>query len=219
MADGMKLSRESLQAALLKRGAIWAPNDAGHWIAVEALPELGPIRPRRPVKDLFAPPRREIARWKAGAGPAEIEPAKPDETPGSVFGVRPCDARALLLLDRAFLQAPYVDPHYKARRESLLLVGVACQPGPTCYCGVFGFGPDDKDAVDVMLTPQADGFVAQASSARGKEFLASVPAARPCPWQRRGPARAPSGGPACPTRKRCTRTSTTPSGASSALPA
>jgi len=152
VADGMKLSRESLQAALLKRGAIWAPNDAGRWATVESLPELGPIRPRRPLKDLFAPPRREIARWKAGAGPAEIEPALPDQTPGSVFGVRPCDARALLLLDRAFLQAPYVDPHYKARRESLLLVGVACQPGPTCYCGVFGFGPDDKDAVDVMLT-------------------------------------------------------------------
>ena len=189
MADGMKLSRESLQAALRKRGPLWAPNDAGHWATVEALPELGPIRPRRPVKDLFTPPRREIALWKAGARPAEIEAALPDETPGSVFGVRPCDARALLLLDRAFLQAPYVDPHYKARRESLLLVGVACQPGSTCYCGVFGFGPDDKDAVDVMLTPQADGFVAQVGSPRGQEFLSTVAgaAATPVPAPRPGP--------------------------------
>ena len=144
VADGMKVSRDSLLAALAKRGAIWAPNDAGRWTKVEALPDLGPVRPRRPVKDLFTPPRREIARWKAGAGPAEIQAAQPDESPGSAFGARPCDARALLLLDRAFLQAPHVDPHYKARRDNLLLVGVACQPAEHCYCGVFGLAPTTR---------------------------------------------------------------------------
>jgi sulfhydrogenase subunit beta (sulfur reductase) len=185
----MKLSRDSLLLALRDRGEIWAPNDAGRWAMVESLPELGPVRPRRPLKDLFTPPRREIARWKKGTGQADIVPAQPDETVGSVFGARPCDARAIKLLDRVFLAAPSIDPHYKARRDNLLLIGVACQPGEHCYCGVFGFGPDDMDAVDIMLTPQVDGFIAQASSARGQAFLATVAGAAPAtpPAPRPGP--------------------------------
>lgn len=179
MADAVKLSREQLVAALRARGSIFAPDQNGRWVTTQDLPNLGPVRPKRPLKDLFTPPRREIAHWKAGSGPADIVPAAIDETPGSVFGVRPCDARALQLLDRVFLKEPYVDPHYKARRDNLLLVGVACQPAESCACGVFGFGPDDRDAVDVMLTPEGDGFVAQASTPRGQSFLASVAGASP----------------------------------------
>ena len=153
MADAVTLSREQLLAALRTRGPIFAPNQNGHWATTQELPELGPVRPKRPLKDLFTPPRREIARWKAGAGPADIVPAPVDETPGSAFGVRPCDARAVQLLDRVFLKEPYVDPHYKARRDNLLLVGVACQPAESCACGVFGFGPDDTRRLGPVPRP------------------------------------------------------------------
>jgi sulfhydrogenase subunit beta (sulfur reductase) len=189
VADAVKLSREQLLAALRARGPIFASDQNGRWVTVQDMPDVGPVRPKRPLKDLFTPPRREIARWKAGSGPADIVPAEPDETPGSAFGVRPCDARALQLLDRVFLKEPSVDPHYKARRDNLLLVGVACEPAESCACGVFGFGPDDKDALDILLTPQDDGFLAQAGSPRGQAFLASVAGASPAkpPAPRPGP--------------------------------
>jgi hypothetical protein len=62
--------------------------------------------------------------------------APPNESPPYAFiGVRSCDLNAMAVQDRTFLNGPYVDSTYKARREAAFIVVVNCgQAGRTCFC-------------------------------------------------------------------------------------
>lgn len=190
MADCFKVTEEALLKGMQDRGPVFAPDGEGRWQQLEGagLPALGGIRPKRPLRDLFVKPAREIARWKKHVSQPEMAPNAPDTTAGTVFGVRPCDARALSWLDKIFLAEPHVDLHYRARRESLLTVGLACEPADTCHCGLFGFGPDTAAEMDVMLHPADGGFLAVAGSDRGKSFLEGLGgSAAEAPAEREGP--------------------------------
>jgi len=177
---------------------LFAPDKDGHWSQYhdEQFPALGPARPKRPLKDLFLPQQREIATCQSDQEDPRFMPAAIDQRKGIVYGVRPCDARALLLLDKIFLEKPYIDPHYQARRNNLTLLGLACQIEANCNCGIFGLSPDDANGIDLMLYPQDDEhFIALANSAKGKKLLdvvsntqaGDLPTARPGPkpswWQ------------------------------------
>ena len=181
MADCQKVSKEALLAAIRKQGALYAPGPDGSWLAYtdQELPEIGSIRPKRPIRDLFIPPVREIATWEKHVSQAELKPAEVDTSRATVFGVRPCDARALSWLDKIFLAEPYVDPHYKAKRENMLLVGLACEPESSCHCGLFDFGPDESSEMDVMLYPQDGAFLIVSASNKGRQFIASIEGSEP----------------------------------------
>ncbi len=53
-----------------------------------------------------------------------------------LFGLRLCDLNAIRILDELFLRQEYVDDHYRAARESLLLIGWYCNEPPSewCFC-------------------------------------------------------------------------------------
>ena len=98
-----------------------------------------------------------------------------DSTPTVLLGVRPCDARGFLLLDKVFAEGEYLDPYYKARRDNTLVVGLACDhPRPTCFCHAFGSGPYDREGSDVMLRDAGDAYLVEAVSERGREFLRGI---------------------------------------------
>ena len=51
------------------------------------------------------------------------------------IGVRACELHAIEIQDRVFLAGPYVDPHYRARRDGSFIVAVNCgEAGGTCFC-------------------------------------------------------------------------------------
>ncbi len=176
MTDCKKLTEQALRQAIGSRGPVFAPDKDGHWVKFDAegLPQVGSVRPKRPLRDIFTPPVREIARWKNHISQPQLEPGKPDTQPGTIWGVRPCDARALQWLDEIFLAPPHVDIHYKARRDNLLLLGLACEPADSCNCGLFDYGPDDPTGLDLMLHPVDDGFIAVVGSDKGAEFLRGI---------------------------------------------
>ena len=98
-----------------------------------------------------------------------------DDTPTVLLGVRPCDARGFLLLDKVFAEGEYLDPYYKARRDNTLVVSLACDhPRPTCFCHAFGSGPYDREGSDVMLRDAGDAYLVEAVSERGREFLRGI---------------------------------------------
>ncbi len=97
-----------------------------------------------------------------------------DETPRVIFGIRPCDARGLVVLDAVSLSDP-VDSYYQARRQNTILVGIACQqPSVGCFCTSVGTGPDDGKNLDVLLTPVEAGYVVEAVTDKGKAALADA---------------------------------------------
>jgi sulfhydrogenase subunit beta (sulfur reductase) len=95
--------------------------------------------------------------------------------PLAVLGVRSCDLHAVRIQDRVFLEGPYVDPHYQARRAQLFLVAVNCRrAAPTCFCHSMNTGPQVTEGHDLALTELDDGFVVLVGSPVGGEVLAEL---------------------------------------------
>lgn len=97
----------------------------------------------------------------------------PDDVPKYAFlGVRACDLAAIHVQDRTFVDGPYVDPIYAARRAQALIVAVNCtQAAPTCFCTSMNTGPRATGGFDLALTELPAGFVAEIGTQRGAEII------------------------------------------------
>jgi ferredoxin len=124
---------------------------------------------------LFAP-REPLWRATRGEdGGLKFEPVLPDPEPTAVIGLRACDLAALALQDKHFLGGAASDPHYQARREGLLAIGVDCShPAATCFCASTGDGPSLSSGFDIGLSELDDGFLLRSGTPRGKRLLAKL---------------------------------------------
>jgi len=92
-----------------------------------------------------------------------------------IFGLRPCDAKALAIIDLVFKDA-YEDNYYLNRRKNTILVGLGCtNPYDSCFCTSLGFGgPTDASDCDLMLTDTGADYIIEEVTDRGKELLAKT---------------------------------------------
>jgi sulfhydrogenase subunit beta (sulfur reductase) len=124
-----------------------------------------------PVKEHFLPSTHvlfTIEKEKQGVRVRE-PPADEEQV---VFGLRPCDARALRVLDALFLEQEPIDPYYAERREKATLIGLACQAmGDECFCTSLGLAPDDASDVDLMLAEMDGGYAVQAITHKAEAIL------------------------------------------------
>lgn len=133
-------------------------------------------------------PAKEAGEGAPGPGAADSEAvpigAIPHETvdvdaqydaPAQViFGLRPCDARGFVQMDKVFggYGGFYYDPFYNARREATTLLAVTCrEPRSTCFCMAVGGRPDGQEGVDALFTQIAGGFVVEPLSEKGEAAL------------------------------------------------
>jgi ferredoxin len=94
---------------------------------------------------------------------------------GIIFGLRPCDARGIAILDKPFLNPP-ADTFYQQRRARATLVGLACrQACPECFCTSMGTAPDDTANLDALLTEVEEGYIVQAITEKGEAVLKGIP--------------------------------------------
>jgi len=100
--------------------------------------------------------------------------AEDSATPQVIFGLRPCDARGFVQMDRVFggYGGFYFDPYYNSRRSLATLLVVTChQPRSTCFCRGVGGGPAGSEGADALFTRIPDGFVAKALTTKGAKAL------------------------------------------------
>lgn len=131
------------------------------------------VGPHSWKKYLF-PPRETLVTVKPAAEGWSFIP--PEATiPRACLGVRACELAAIAVQDRVFLDGPYPDPQYKARREQLLIVAVNCtQAASTCFCESMRTGPRCQSGFDLALTELRDGFLVEVGSPRGQELVEAV---------------------------------------------
>jgi len=109
----------------------------------------------RTPKEFFFP-QAEVLFTFQGTERQTDKPAA-NTKPQVLFGIRPCDSKALLLLDNVFDQEDYQDPYYIEKRKNMVLVGLACRnPQSTCFCTSVGGGPFDKEGLDILVTELDD---------------------------------------------------------------
>jgi Fe-S-cluster-containing hydrogenase component 2 len=131
-------------------------------------------------KKFLHPPvlRLWSARRTDGSVHFDDEPAAPARQ--AFIGMRACELHAMAIQDRVFLEGPYVDSVYQARRAETFVVAVNCgQAGGTCFCVSMGTGPKATREYDLALTEVLDGgrhvFVVEIGTAVGAEVLDDVP--------------------------------------------
>jgi formate hydrogenlyase subunit 6/NADH:ubiquinone oxidoreductase subunit I len=133
------------------------------------------VGPHSWKKYLF-PSRLTLFSIEKTADSFAVHPS-PELIPRYAFlGARSCDLHAIEIQDRTFLQGPYVDPHYKARREQAFIVAVNCaQAASTCFCTSMQTGPKAVRGFDLALTELSEAFVIEVATPRGEEILAEIP--------------------------------------------
>lgn len=95
-----------------------------------------------------------------------------DYPPRVVVGIRPCDAKAFVLVNRNFDNPEFKDPWWVNRLASLTLVGLGCdKPCSTCFCTSVGCGPFNEEGLDVLLFDLGDDFLARATTEKGERLL------------------------------------------------
>jgi formate hydrogenlyase subunit 6/NADH:ubiquinone oxidoreductase subunit I len=129
-------------------------------------------------KRFLHPPNQHLCRISRQG--EKIEVSTDPEVPRAYafLGVRPCDLRALMILDRVFLQDRYADAGYRARRDRLFVAAVNCaEPSPVCFCASMGTGPAATEGYDLLMSEILEGghrFVMEAGTPAGEEVLAEL---------------------------------------------
>lgn len=121
-----------------------------------------------PAKELFFPQSEKLFSYTVTEEGAKLE-APMDDKKKVLFGVRPCDARSVKLLDNVFNNDKYTDPYYMTRRENTVMVGIGCNnPASTCFCTSVNSGPFDTSGLDLLLVDTGDAYVVEAVTGKGK---------------------------------------------------
>ncbi|MBN2065263.1 MAG: 4Fe-4S dicluster domain-containing protein [Candidatus Thermoplasmatota archaeon] len=88
-----------------------------------------------------------------------------------LFGIRPCDAKSIELLDTIFLKDDE-DPYYRSKRKNTLLVGLSCiRPSLSCFCTSLGGGPANTDGLDILFTDIDESFFVEGINEKGITFI------------------------------------------------
>jgi sulfhydrogenase subunit beta (sulfur reductase) len=127
-----------------------------------------------PPKASFLPQMEAMFRFHKGEEGYNIELPSKNGRKQLLFGIRPCDARAMAIVDMTF-EDTYQDPFYLEKRRNAVLVGLGCKnPCESCFCTSMGTSPTDSANVDLMLIDIGDHFLIEEVTAKGKELIAKA---------------------------------------------
>jgi len=126
---------------------------------------------RLPPKGLFLESLRALFEWKSPGGSLQVHPLPALDGPRVIFGLRPCDARALKILESVFAR-DYPDVFYLRNLSRTLILGQACRVQcEGSFCGEMGIDSQDSTDFDVFFREVPQGYIARAITARGTALL------------------------------------------------
>ena len=186
MADMYQLSSAALDALFTAIQAdgrrILAPTDP------DGRAELNPVQtPAQVAKDCLQttlsakavvfPKVERLLSYTLAPGRVDLQDAEPEAEPTVVFGIRPCEASGFQALDAVF-NWDYRDKFFNARMEQMTVIGMSCtRKDDACFCTSVGGGPGCTKGSDILLTPTADGYLAEVLTDKGRAIQALAPEA------------------------------------------
>lgn len=125
-----------------------------------------------PPKALFFQQTETLLKFKKqSTSSIKIEIPAENNKKAILFGIRPCDAKAIELLDTIFLKDGE-DPYYRSKRKNTVLVGLSCtHPVRNCFCTSLGGGPADTSGLDILFTDIGDSFFVEGINEQGTTFI------------------------------------------------
>jgi len=126
-----------------------------------------------PAKKIIFPQREILFEYGAdGDSGPEIKERLPEDKPVVILGLRPCEARAVILTDKVF-GGELKDIYYWRRREAVTLVGLVCAspPSANCFCLSVGGSPRSREGLDILLTGLGESYYVQALTPKGEKLV------------------------------------------------
>jgi len=148
---------------LVRDRQVFAPVKKGEVILIREIDSPSQVileyrNAKESPKSVFFPQRETLFRYRAEKGRV-------------LFGIRTCDARGLLLLDKVF-GGGCSDPYYTDKRRDTVVVSLGCvEPNTACFCLSMGGGPCSAEGSDVLLLDLGDRYIAEAVSEKGAALL------------------------------------------------
>ncbi len=162
-----KIKKDELIEALSRWGKIYLREEKGYKEQMDTVLFMG--KPEKSVKDIVLPPEEILLIYHKKGKDIEQEDVF-DTEKRVIFGVLPCDVKALYAVDRNFLRDPQ-DPYYKKRRDSMLIVTTACvNPDEHCFCTSLGYGPFEKLG-DIFVFDASDYYLAEGLTEKGRHAI------------------------------------------------
>ena len=124
------------------------------------------------IKKFFLSPSEHLFKSHHTSDGEVLEEVSPEEGKRIIVGLRPCEARGLVLLDKVFDAEDYKDEPYLNNRKRSILVGLGCtKPDTSCFCASLGGSPADSRGMDALMFPFRDEFVIEIISGAAKEIF------------------------------------------------
>ena len=138
-------------------------------------PNLDFDNSQKPPKEVFFPQTEKMLDLVMdGVKITGVKEPEYPETPILLFGIRPCDARAIITLDKLF-SWDYVDPYYVNKRERATIISFACtqdsMPLASCFCTSVDGSPASSDGSDMLWTDIGDKYLVEALTDEGNKIL------------------------------------------------
>ena len=131
---------------------------------------------KKPPKDVFFPQTETLFTYSIAEKDVEIVEAPAAKGKRVLFGVRPCDARSFVLLNKFFSSGEHKDVYYLEKRKNTTIFGLACtSPRSTCFCTSLGGSPFGKDGMDLLLQDINDKYLIETVTEKGEELVEKFP--------------------------------------------
>lgn len=129
-----------------------------------------------PPKGILFPQSEVMFRYRSEEGRVTFQSTEEVERGMILLGARPCDVKAIQLLDLTFDGQDYKDVYFVKKRRETVVVGLGCtSPRMTCFCTSFGIGPFFKEGSDLFLTDIGDWWLADALTEKGEALIQNGP--------------------------------------------
>jgi sulfhydrogenase subunit beta (sulfur reductase) len=173
----VKLKKNNLKGFLTcigSSGELWGPvkqSDRHVLARIDDVSQidLSALRTTLPFKKLLFPPKFSMFHFdeKGYATDFNTIPKR------VIFGLHPCDIKALLIMDE-FHAKEFKDPYYYERRNRTIIVGLSCIPDDKCFCNA-----TDNETVtegfDLFLTDLGEFFLVWVGSSLGDDLVRECP--------------------------------------------
>ena len=138
-------------------------------------PDLDCLNTRLSPKSIIYPQSQALLEYSLDESREDhhiMKEVDTDYSPRAVFGIRPCDAKAFLLVGHNFDTPEDKDPYWIKAYEATTLVGLACDsPCSSCFCTTAGCGPFHEEGLDVLLADIGDAYLAKTLTDKGEKLL------------------------------------------------
>ena len=159
---------------LIKKNKVFAPVENNGTIIFNQISKpdemnLDSCKSEYPPKALIFNQTETLFKFTPGTK-AKIESIDLDEKK-VIFGIRPCDAKSVAILDHAFSD-DFKDPYFIKKRENTVLVGLSCtKPEINCFCTSFDDDtPASSKYLDILLTDIGDNYYVEVTNEKGKQL-------------------------------------------------